>query len=62
MNSATNLNDLAREFLDFQKLNKEDLDMKDHVQLYEALTNKIEKAGITYYDLSVYAKHITLVD
>ena len=62
MKPATNLNELAKEFLHFQSLDKEKLDMKDHVQLYEALTNKIEEAGISYYDLSIYAQHITLIE
>jgi hypothetical protein len=54
MKPATDLNELAKELIKFQKVDKDELGLKEHVRMYEDLTDKIEEAGISYYDLSLY--------
>ncbi len=47
---------LAEEYLRFQSLDKEKMDFNDHIRMYESLTRKMEQAGVSYYDLSVYVR------
>ncbi len=54
MKPATNISELAAEYVHFQSLDKDKLDFKDHLMMYERLSNKLDEAGITFYDLSVY--------
>lgn len=56
MNTATNINELAKEFVHFESLDKDKLDFKDHIMMYESLTNKLEKAGLSFYDMDVYVR------
>ncbi len=54
MKIATNISELAAEYVHFQSLDKDKLDFKDHIMMYERLSKKLEEAGISFYDLSVY--------
>ncbi|MEQ9403939.1 MAG: hypothetical protein RIM99_10155 [Cyclobacteriaceae bacterium] len=60
MNTATKIDELAVEYARFQKLDKDKLDLKDHIMLYESLINKIEKAGLSFYDVSKRSMSISL--
>ena len=62
MNTATNIQELAMEFLRFEQSDKDSLDFKDHIMMYDSLNQKLEEAGMSYYEISVYAKsnNITL--
>ena len=62
MNTATNIQELAMEFLRFEQSDKDSLDFKDHIMIYDSLNQKLEEAGMSYYEISVYAKsnNITL--
>lgn len=59
MNTTLNISELAEEYLKFQKFNHDTGDLKDHVRRYESLMIKAEEAGISFYDLSVYARRYT---
>lgn len=54
MNSANKINELAEEYIQFQNLDKDKLDFKDHIQMYESLNQKLDEAGISFYDLGLY--------
>lgn len=56
MNSATIIEELALEYLQYQKLDKDSLDFKDHIMLYERLNTKFDQAGFSYYEVSQYAE------
>lgn len=57
MNTATKLNELAAEYIQFQNLLSQDkLDLTDHLQVYENLSNKLDEAGISFYDMSIYVR------
>lgn len=56
MTPATNITELAAEYVHFQSLDKERLDFKDHIMLYEALNKKLEAAGMSFYDIGRYVR------
>ncbi|MEP5613466.1 MAG: hypothetical protein ABJP45_14535 [Cyclobacteriaceae bacterium] len=57
MNTATKLNELAVEYVHFQKLVAQDsLELSDHLKVYESLSNKLDEAGISFYDMGVYVR------
>ena len=53
MNTAK-VKELAEEYTRFKNVDEDEMDLKDHIQLYESLTNKLEKAGLSFYDISRY--------
>jgi cell division protein FtsB len=46
--------ELADEYAQFQNVKEEEMELKDHIQLYESLVDKIEKAGLSFYEISRY--------
>jgi len=57
MNTATKLNELAVEYVHFQKLVAQDtLELSDHLKVYEELSNKLDEAGVSFYDMGVYVR------
>lgn len=52
--NTSQVKELAEEYARFQNVDEDEMDLKDHIQLYESLINKIEKAGLSFYDISRY--------
>ncbi len=46
--------ELAEELSRLRNVNEAEIDLIDHIQLYESLNRKLEKAGLTFYDVSRY--------
>ena len=56
MNTATHISDeLTKEYLRFKNFDESKMDFIDQLRMYESLTNKLDEAGISFYDLSVHA-------
>lgn len=56
MNTATDFSLLADQYVHFHNLDKDKLDLTDYLMLYEALTNRLDEAGISFYNLGVYVR------
>lgn len=54
--NASKVKELAAEYVKFKNVDEEEMDLKDHIQLYESLLLKIEKAGLSFYDVSSYVR------
>ncbi len=52
--NAAQVKELAEEYTRFKNVDEEEMDLKDHIQLYESLTRKLENAGLSFYDISKY--------
>lgn len=59
MKTTTPLNELAKEMIQFKSMD-ENASFSDHIRMYETLSRKIEQAGISYYDLDLYVRHVTV--
>ncbi len=52
--NTSKVKELAEEYARFKNADEEEMDLKDHIQLYESLTQKLEKAGLSFYEVSRY--------
>ena len=55
---TANIAELAEEYEKFKNVDEEQVDLKDHIQLYESLTNRIEQAGLSLYEVSRYVRSL----
>ena len=55
MNTSTHLHKLAEEYVRFKNLDEEELHLMDYIRKYDELITKLEEAGISYYEMDVYA-------
>lgn len=60
MKTALQMNELAEEYLRFQKLNESEENFVEQLQQYEMLNNKIQQAGTSFYDVARYADAMTV--
>ncbi|MEP1093677.1 MAG: hypothetical protein ABJG78_01130 [Cyclobacteriaceae bacterium] len=49
--NSTKIKELIDEYARFHSIG-EDMDLMDQIKLYEALNNKIERSGLSFYEIS----------
>lgn len=50
--NTTKVKELVDEYAKFHSIDDDQVDLKDQIQLYEALIIKIEQAGLSFYEVS----------
>ncbi len=52
--STSKVEELAEEYARLKNVDELEMDLIDHIKLYESLNRKIEKAGLSFYEVSRY--------